>query len=44
MPYNPWVNDLERNFYSHKAGNQKGHAHQAWCQVTVLEHNKLHAQ
>jgi len=21
----------ERDFYSHKAGNQKGHAHQTWC-------------
>jgi len=23
--------EIERDFYSHKAGNQKGHAHQTWC-------------
>jgi len=23
----------ERDFYSHKAGNQNGHAHQTWCLV-----------
>ena len=23
--------ERERDFYSHKAGNQKGHAHQTWC-------------
>ena len=23
--------ERERAFYSHKAGNQKGHAHQTWC-------------
>jgi len=26
-----WERERERDFYSHKAGNQKGHAHQTWC-------------